>query len=399
MKTILIKFGKILEVFKRDGFLKGVKILFSRYLKLYLKTIFTPVSGDVLIISAGVGDSAHYRAFNHAEELNIHGIKTSVVMHDDPFLMKYVDKCQVFIFQRTLVNSSIKKLIKKIKEQKKEIIFETDDLVFDPKYIKQTDLYKNKMNSAEKLQYRNGVGGEIVKDSYTKVCTASTTYLAEKLENYEKKVFVVKNKFSNYELELTQSILDDSPKETDDLEVVRIGYFSGTSSHNKDFASISDVLMEILNKYENVELFLAGPLDVDNKLNKYKNRIVIMPFVSRDKYYENVWKVDLNLAPLVSGDPFCESKSEIKFSEVGILKIPTVAVRNRTFLETIEDGADGFLAETKKEWVEKIGKLVEDSALRTFMGEKARKKVLRDYTNKNSHTTEYYNYLKKNIAK
>jgi len=399
MKIILIKLGKILGVLKRDGLIAGTKTLFSRYLKLYLKTIFTRVSGDVLMITAGVGDSAFYRAFNHAEELNIHGIKTSVVMQDNPFLDKYVDKCKVFIFQRTLVTPSLKKVIKKIKNQKKEIIFETDDLVFNPKYIKQTDLYKNKMNSAEKLQYKNGVGGEIVRDSYTKVCTTPTTYLGEKLKKYGKKVFIVKNKFSNHELELTENILNNLPKEKDDPGVVRIGYFSGTSSHNKDFASIKDALMEILDRNKNVKLFLAGPLDVDNKLNKYKNRIVVMPFVPRDKYYENIWKVDINIAPLVLGDPFCESKSEIKFSETGILKIPTVAVQNQTFSEAIEDGVDGFLADNKSKWIEKIEKLVKDEKLRKDMGKKARKKIILNYTNKNSHTTDYYNYLNKIIKR
>jgi glycosyltransferase involved in cell wall biosynthesis len=398
MKTILIKIGKIFSLIKREGLLNGFKLLFSRYLKLYFKTLFTPVSGDVLIISAGVGDSAFYRAFNHAEELNIHGIKISVVMQDDPFLNRYVDRCQVFIFQRTFVTPTIEKMIAKIKKQKKEIIFETDDLVFDAKYIQQTDLYKNKMNSAEKMQYKKGIGSEIIKDDYTKVCTTPTSYLAQEMEKYGKKVFVVKNKFSNHELNLTQNILDNLPKEEDDPGVVRVGYFSGTSSHNKDFASIVDALMEVLRRNENVKLFLAGPLDVDNKLNKYKERIVVMPFVPRDKYYENIWKVDVNIAPLVLKDPFCESKSEIKFTETGILKIPTVAVRNQTFSEAIEDGVDGFLADNKNEWVEKIEKLVKDEELRKSMGQKAREKIIRDYTNKNSHTTDYYNYLNNTIS-
>lgn len=399
MKTMLIKIGKIFSLIKREGLINGIKLLFSRYLKLYFKTLFTPVSGDVLIVSAGVGDSAFYRAFNHAEELNIHGIKTSVVMQDDPFLIRYVDQCQIFIFQRTFVTSTIQKMIAKIKQQKKEVIFETDDLVFDAKYIQQTDLYKNKMNSAEKMQYKKGIGAEIIKDNYTKVCTTPTSYLAQEMEKYGKKVFVVKNKFSNHELNLTQNILDNLPKEKDDPGVVRVGYFSGTSSHNKDFASIVDALMEVLKRNDKVKLFLAGPLDVDNKLNKYQERIVVMPFVPRDKYYENIWKVDVNIAPLVLKDPFCEAKSEIKFTETGILKIPTVAVRNQTFSEAIEDGVDGFLADNKKEWVEKIEKLVRDEKLRKTMGEKARKKIIRDYTNKNSHTTDYYNYLQNIINK
>ena len=397
MKSLIIKFGKIKSALKRDGLFFGLKNIFSRYLSLYLKTIFSPVSGDVLIITAGVGDSAHYRAFNYAEELNLHGIKTSVAMTGDPFLSRYATRCKLFIFQRTLITTKLSKFIEQIKAQKKEIIFETDDLVFDAKFIQATDLYRNQLNEAEKIQYQKGIGEELVKDAYVKVCTTSTTYLARILEGYGKKVFVVTNKFSNHELSVTQNILDNIPKEKD--TAVRLGYFSGTASHNQDFATIVPALMQVLEKYQNVKLFLAGPLEVENNLNKFKDRIITLPFVSRDKYYKNIWKVDIALAPLVIADQFCESKSAIKFSEAGILKIPTVAVKNQTFSESIQDGVDGFLAGDTAEWVEKLGKLIENPELRKNMGEKAREKVLARYTNKNSHTEDYYAYLKQIIEK
>ncbi|HAI74171.1 TPA: hypothetical protein DCL22_02185 [Candidatus Moranbacteria bacterium] len=69
-------------------------------------------------------------------------------------------------------------------------------------------------------------------------------------------------------------------------------------------------------------------------------------------------------------------------------------MKNQTFSETIEDGIDGFLAGNTAEWVEKISRLVEDENLRKTMGEKAREKVLKKYTNKNSQNEEYYSYLK-----
>jgi glycosyltransferase involved in cell wall biosynthesis len=290
-----------------------------------------------------------------------------------------------------MVTPKIAKFIEKIKALNKEIIFETDDLVFDPKFIQATDLYKNKMNAAEKMQYQKGVGEEIVKDPYTKICTTTTTYLAKILENYGKKVYVITNKFSAHEFTVCQNILDNIPKEKDDM--IRIGYFSGTASHNKDFASITDALMEVMEKYKNVKLFIAGQLDVEHRLNKFKDRIFTLPFVKRDKYFENIWKVDINLAPLVLGDPFCESKSAIKFTETGILKIPTVAIKNQTFSEAITDGVDGFLADNTQEWVEKISRLVEDNNLRKNMGEKAREKIIHKYTIKNSRTDDYYQYL------
>jgi O-antigen biosynthesis protein len=394
MKLILIKIGKIFTTIKRDGIVVGGRRVWD-YLYTFSKNVRKIRSGDVLIVTAGIGDSAFYRAYNQAEELNIHGIKSGAMIQDNPFLSKYADKFKIFIFHRTLSSSAVARLIKKIKEQKKEIIFETDDLVFDAKYIQNTDLYKNKMGIFEKMQYKTGVGEEILKDDYVKVCTTSTRYLAQILERYGKKVYITKNKISNHEMEVTDDILKNIPKTKD--EYVRIGYFSGTHSHNKDFATITGALVEIMEKYPRVKLYLAGPLDVDHKLQKYKERIKQLPLAARDRYYENLWKADINLAPLVKDDPFCEAKSELKFFEPGILKIPTVAVRNQTFSEAISDGEDGFLADNTEEWVEKIGRLIEDESLRKKMGEKAREKVLKDYTNCNSHNEEYYNYLKNKL--
>lgn len=391
MKLILIKIGKAFATIRRDGILVGGKRVWN-YLKLFAKTVAGVKPGDVLIITGGVGDSAFYRAFNQAEELSLHGIKTSVMIQDNPFLAKYADKFKIFIFHRTLSTSAVAKLVRKIKEQKKEIIFEADDLVFDARYIKETDLYKSKMTIFEKMQYEKGVGEEILKDEYVEVCTTSTSYLAKILEGYGKKVFISKNKISNYELEVCENILKNIPKVKDGF--VRIGYFSGTHSHNKDFASITSALMEVLEKYPKTKLYLAGPLDTDDRLNQFKKRVVILPLVPRDKYYGNVWKADINLYPLVPGDPFCESKSEIRFIEAGILKIPTVAVKNQTYSEAIEDGVNGFLAKNQEEWVEKISRLIDDENLKQEMGEKAREKVLREYTNKNSHNEEYYGYLR-----
>ena len=47
--------------------------------------------------------------------------------------------------------------------------------------------------------------------------------------------------------------------------------------------------------------------------------------------------------------------------------------------------------------IEKIGKLIENESLKNSMGEKAREKALKDYTNQNSHSEEYYSYLKSKL--
>lgn len=393
MKSFLAKIGKSYKAVRRNGIFKGGKIVVA-YMLVFLKNILTSKRGNILIITGGVGDSAFYRANNQVEELNLHGFQCSSTVAEDPFLFKYAREFKIFIFHRVLFTSKIEKLIEEIKMQKKEVIFDTDDLIFDTSLFHRTDSYKT-MNLLEKKQYEKGVGEEIIDDPYVKICTTTTLYLADKIKERGKRVFISKNKLSNHEVEIAEDILKNEKENGD--EIIKIGYFSGTLTHNRDFSTITGALMKIMEKYSQAELYLAGYLDEDHALNKYRNRIVKIPFVSRDKYYENLSKIDINLAPLVKEDPFSESKSELKFFEPGILKIPTVAVKNQTFSEAITDGVDGFLAASEDEWMEKIGKLIEDKKLRKEMGEKAREKVLQDYTNKNSQNEEYYKYLRSKL--
>ncbi|MCX6762559.1 MAG: glycosyltransferase [Candidatus Moranbacteria bacterium] len=318
-----------------------------------------------------------------------------VTVQDNPFLSRYAGKFKIFIFHRVLYTPAVKKLIERVKEQKKEIIFETDDLVHDPKYLKYMDYFR-KMNAFEKKLYENGVGGEILKDDYVKTCVTTTTYLADILRGYGKKVFISPNKLSNYDVQIMNDIFEQKKKS--DGEKVKIAYFSGTASHDKDFETVKKALVDTLEKHPQVELHLFGPLKIDDIYAKFGDRVRKHPFEPWEKYLENIASVDVTIAPLEIGNPFCESKSAIKFTGAGLLGVPTVAAATQTFRETIEDGVDGFVAGDDEEWKEKLGKLISDKDLRKSMGEKAREKVLKNYTNKNSRNEEYYNFLRSKIA-
>ncbi|MFZ2226568.1 MAG: glycosyltransferase [Candidatus Moraniibacteriota bacterium] len=389
--NISLKIDKVRTLIRSNGIFGSAKKVFG-YAQKY-RAAFTVAPGDILFIASGVGDSAHFRTWNVAEELQLHGFRASVTIADNPNLLKLVDDFKIFIFHKTVYSEKIAKVVEKIKAQKKEIIFDTDDLNFDPAYLAQIDYLKN-VGEAEKAQYAKGLGREILEDSYVKVATTTTTYLAKIMKEKGKKVFVVTNKICNEELEIANKLRHAGKKIKDDF--VYLGYFSGTPSHNKDFATITDALLAVMRKYKKTKLILAGPLEQENSLNEFSDRIIKLPLVPRGEHYRNVQKADINLAPLES-TPFCEAKSEIRFTGAGILGIPTVAVRNETFSGAIEDGVTGFLAGNKLEWTEKLGRLIEDVNLRRVLGERAREKTLKDYTNKNSHREDYYNYLRKKL--
>ena len=105
-----------------------------------------------------------------------------------------------------LFTPNVAKLLENIKNQDKEIIFEADDLVYDPKYLRDMD-YFQKLNSLEKKLYENGVGGEILSDPYVKTCTTTTTYLANKLSELGKKVFIVSNKLSKKDVQIAEKVI------------------------------------------------------------------------------------------------------------------------------------------------------------------------------------------------
>ena len=400
MKTTLTRYvGKVLSVFKQDGFWGGAKKIFQA---AFVMT--RPIGkGDVLFIASGtIGNSWRFRVQNVAEELELNGFKTGVAIQEHPLLSRHVDKFSIFVFHLVNYTPQIKALVEKIKAAGKEIIFETDDLLFEPELIREQDFFKNS-NALQKQFYAKGIGREILDDPYVKVATTTTTFLTEKLAAHGKKVFLVRNKLSQNDLAIANEVISKNSTKVQNSKFkirnsIRIGYFSGNLSHNQDFASITETLVAIMEKHSEVELILAGPLSIKSTLNRFADRIEQLSYVNREKHFANLASVDINLAPLEIDNSFCIAKSELKFFEAGIVQVPTVATANQTFCQAIEDGVDGFVASDTREWTEKLEKLISDENLRKAMGAKAREKTLAKYTTINAKNEEYYDYLRSRLC-
>lgn len=388
MKLLLIKIGKAWQVLRRDGVWRGGQRILRAFGGLFRRV----KPGDVLFISNGVGDSARYRTTNVAEELQFQNIRTAVTVQDNPFLHSYADMFAVFVFHRVLYTDRIAQFLSILKEKGKTIIFETDDLVYDPAFLKHMDYY-TKMNAWEKKLYEHGLGGEIVSDEAVEVATTTTTFLADKLRERGKRVFVVHNKLSQADVVCAERILEKTPRRDD---LIRMTYLSGTPSHNKDFATIAPVLSVLLGKYPKLRLVLVGPLDIEGELLKSESQIERVPFLNREALFEHIRRMDINLAPLEIGNPFCESKSELKWFEAGLMAVPTVAAATQTFREVITDGVDGCVAGSPEKWQAKIEQLIVSEEERKRMGEQARQTVLARYTTKWSDKA-YGNFLKEKI--
>lgn len=328
---------------------------------------------DVLFINGcTLPHPTRYRVDHQIEQLLANGYTADLVFYEklDLEMEKYY---KTFVFFRCPITDTIRDFITKAKMQNKVIFYDIDDLVFDKEYTK-TIKHLNNMSKEELDLYYNGITrmGETLKLCDYAITTTPT--LANELKKYAKEVFINRNVASEKMAEL--SIRATKNRVKDDSKVV-IGYLSGSITHNADFELVLPTITEIMKKYAHVYLKVVGILDLPEELKPFSERILKEPFVSWKKLPDIVASLDINLAPL-EDSLFNRAKSENKWVEAALCKVPTVASDIGAFQEMIVDGKDGFLCKNEKDWFSILDKLILNKELRKKIGEEAYSRVIKN---------------------
>ncbi|MEM1425793.1 MAG: glycosyltransferase, partial [Cyanobacteria bacterium P01_H01_bin.130] len=161
-----------------------------------------------------------------------------------------------------------------------------------------------------------------------------------------------------------------------DRDVVRLGYFSGTRTHQDDFDQCVTALATVMERFPQVHLRVVGHLTVPESLMApFGDRIETLPIVPWQELPKLYRAVDINLAPLNPDVPFTAGKSELKFVEAGIMGVPTVASQWGPYGQAIKSGRTGWLCATEADWVEGLTQLIQTPDLRQRLGEAAQAAV------------------------
>lgn len=318
---------------------------------------------DVLFINGcdynALPHPPRYRVQHQMEQLKANNIDC-----DENFYLhlsiEQVRNYRAFVIFRCPYTEELGEFIRLAKELNKTVIYDIDDLVIDTKYT-DTIKYLDTMSPEERKGYDEGVRNM---QKVLEMCDAAITTtegMAEELKHYVPKVFINRNTASEEMLQLSEEAYEKAvaEKTAKGRKTVKLGYFSGSITHNDDFVLIQPAVAKIMEKYPQTELHIAGILDIPKEFEAFKERVIAHPFADWKKLPEMIASMDINLAPLEESI-FNEAKSENKWVEAALVRVPTIASNLGAFKRMIVHNETGILANTCEEWYKGLETLIVD---------------------------------------
>lgn len=364
---------KTTQTLKEEGVVsltkKGYKFVSFRVGKINRK--YDKCFKDILFINGcTLPHPQRYRVDHQIEQLESYGISCDKVDYDKLTLDK-VKYFRGFVFYRCPILPVIEEFIKVAKENNKTCFYDIDDLVFDLEHTKMIK-FLDTMSKEERDLYNDGV---IRMGKTLDLCEygiASTTRLQTEMGKHLKEVYVNRNVASEEMVKYSEIALNEVKKDSDKIV---IGYLSGSITHNDDFKLIMPTVIKLLKKYDNVYLQIVGLLDLPDEMQEVKDKVLTSPFIDWKELPKLIRSIDINLAPL-EDTIFNEAKSENKWTEAALVKIPTVASNVGAFKDAIENGKTGLLCNDEKDWEENLINLIENQEEREKIATNAYEEVM-----------------------
>lgn len=294
------------------------------------------------------------------------------------------------ILRQTSKDNVALNLIKQAHKHKIKVLFDLDDLVFD-----YNDLFLVSNTVCEKsllywLGYFWGIR-RIAKKVDGFLCT--NDFLGEKLKrSFGKPYKVIKNSLNQDQIRVSEKYIKNKIHDG-----FKIGYFSGSSTHAKDFRLIEPEIIKFLENNSDARLRIVGYMKFSKEMQKMigVKKVEVLKPVDHSKLQELIAEVDVNIAPLVIND-FTNCKSELKFFEAAAVETTTIASPTYTFRHVITDGKNGFLAQPG-EWYDKLEYLYKHTENNRKIAKEAKKYALEHYYGKEflEEVEEAYDFFAK----
>jgi glycosyltransferase involved in cell wall biosynthesis len=306
-----------------------------------------------------------YRAYNMAQVLNDTEGDVSAsyfFLTDLHRLDEIADSASILVICRSRLDNHINYLISAFRQRRKSVLFDVDDLVFNTEYVHlilhtlDQDIFSEKVWDHWSA-YLDRMGATL------KLCDGAITtndFLADRIRDFVSvPVSIVPNFLNREQLDLSDRIFaaKRSLKIGED-GLIHLGYFSGSPSHNRDFAIVVPALELLLEENPRLGVVMVGYIQAGAALKRFGKRVKWFPFHDFINLQRLVGTVEFNLMPL-QYNAFTNCKSELKYFEAAIVGTMSIASPTYTYEKAILDGQNGYLAQAHQ-WVSCIKRAVAD---------------------------------------
>ena len=332
----------------------------------------------LFIVEDSISQCYRYRVQQKIDQAKLNKSHVAMVSWRDGKKARYMlHFCHIAIFFRVPAFPDVVYTINYAKSLNKLVFFDVDDLIFDREHLKNK--FKDKGEHLSTRELNELLKGAALYRSAMELCPygiASTPALAEEMEKIigKGRCFVHRNALDDILLNFAEK-----PPRKIQRPYVSIFYGSGTKTHDADLNLISQPLSKIMEQHKNVRITLVGPVKLPKLLKPYVERIDRIDLLDIKSYLDVLAHADINIAPLEPGS-FANVKSEIKWLEAAIFRIPTLVSNTKTYEEILTDFNDAMIADTETEWYEKLNVLITQPNIRKTIGEKAFSKALELYS-------------------
>jgi glycosyltransferase involved in cell wall biosynthesis len=295
-----------------------------------------------------------YRAYNMAQSLNQNvnsSVSASYFFHAD---LKRSDAiaaaADLLVLCRARYDHAVAYLIAQFKRLGKKVLFDVDDLVFDTDYTHLL-MHSLQVNMEDPTLWDNWFAYMSRMGQTLRQCDAAIAtndFLAQRMKDYVDIPIGVVPNFMNYEqLEISERIMQTKKSSNwarMDSGLLHVGYFSGSPSHNKDFAIVAPALESLMAADERLGLVLVAHIEPTPGLRRFASRIKHYPFQDYLNLQRLIGQVEINLMPLQT-NAFTDCKSELKYFEAAAVGSLSVASPSFTYSRAIEHGKNGWIAQ------------------------------------------------------
>lgn len=259
-------------------------------------------------------------------------------------------------------------------QTKAKLVFDFDDAIWIPD-ISEGNRRLAWLKNPEKT-------GKII--SLCDMIFAGNRYLADYAGKFNNNIRILPTT-----IDTDQYVRPTNLKRKDDR--ICIGW-SGSHTTIKHFQFAIPFLRKIKQKYgERVYFKVIGSGGYEDKALGIRG----LPWLLSSEV-EDLSSFDIGMMPLPDDD-WAKGKCGLKGLQFMALEIPTVMSPVGVNSEIIQDGYNGFLAETETDWIEKFSALIESVELRHRIGEAGRKTVVERYSVL-SQRDRYVSFLNEVIA-